>query len=83
MGGTTQLSLCQILPRLLQGRGTGSQEDGAARNPESGACRSLVRGWRQAVSQESGGNGPCPKATQLSYCHPLSLPRPLYSGLGT
>ena len=78
---TTSLSL--ILPKLQQGGVTRSQEGRATRSPESGASGSSIRRRCQSDSKESGGNGPYPKATQLSHCHPLSLPRPLHSRPGS
>ena len=47
---------------------------------KSGA-RCPMMGRHQSGSQESGGNGPCPKVTQVSPYHPQSMPRSLHSSL--
>ena len=72
---TTHLNLSWILPRSWQGGVTWNLEDGARASP--------VRRRQQSGSGESGGNGPCPKATPLIHWHPLSLVRALHPSSGS
>ena len=74
----THLSLSWILPRPLL-----EPELGKAELPGVGRVKLVDLPWGDGTSQTCAKvevNGLHPRATQLSLCHPLSLPRPLNLG---